>query len=607
MPSTQATCDNNTQARQASFTTQASLPAEEIMHFRSTSPRSTRRGLIAGAIVTGAGFVAPRFAFAQDEASPSAAGETITSISKTDYRAQIEEEFQYTEAATPGGEFVDSNVNDIKTIHPLLADDADSLGTAGLIYDGLFGTDIRTGQPAPTGLADYWEVAPDRRTYTFHLNKDAKWHDGVDITAHDVQFSFDAIANPELASAYAKTMMDATESWRVIDDDTFEVVAKEPLATFLFDLHGFVIPKHIWEDVPIADWATDGGATGQDPSRVVGSGPFKFEEWRPGEVITAVRNDDYYQKAPYFDRYVIRIWPDVTSIVNAFLNGELDATGLQPSDLETVKATEGLEIANYPTRSFSYYMTNLDPAKTELFQDTRVRQALLYGLDRDSIVKDILLDQAIVAHGTQPVISFAYAPDKITTKYNFDPDKAKALLAEAGWADTDGDGVVDKDGEPLAFEMIYPSGSPTTDQIVAYMQDAWRQIGVNTTPRALEFPALVQAISEEHDFEVALLGFGWDPSFIQDAMFGCEQYYKGGFNMVKYCNEQVDKLNAEAKRTFDEDARRDLIIEATNLVNEDLPVAVMHFSKANVGFSDRLQNYKPGSWGQHFEYVWIQQ
>jgi peptide/nickel transport system substrate-binding protein len=252
-------------------------------------------------------------------------------------------------------------------------------------------------------------------------------------------------------------------------------------------------------------------------------------------------------------------------------------------------------------------MTNLDPEKTELFQDVRVRQALLYGLDRESIVHDILLDQAIVAHGTQPVISFAYAPDRITTKYTFDPEKAKSLLAEAGWTDSDGDGIVDKDGEPFAFEFIYPSGTPTTDQIIAYMQDAWRQIGVNATPRALEFPALVQAISEEHDFEVALLGFGWDPSFIQDAMFGCEQSYKGGFNMVKYCNERVDELNAQAKRTFDDDARRELLIEATNLINEDLPVAVMHFSKANIGYNERLQNYKPGSWGQHFEYVWVQQ
>jgi peptide/nickel transport system substrate-binding protein len=122
----------------------------------------------------------------------------------------------------------------------------------------------------------------------------------------------------------------------------------------------------------------------------------------------------------------------------------------------------------------------------------------------------------------------------------------------------------------------------------------------------MEVSALVEILTGDHDFEMALLGFGWSAHFIQDAMFGCAEY-EGGFNMVRYCNERVDELNAEAKRTFDEDARRELIIEATNLVNEDLPVAVMHFSRANSGYSDRLQNFEPSSWGVDLTYVWIQQ
>jgi peptide/nickel transport system substrate-binding protein len=561
--------------------------------------------VLGSTLVAGAGLALPRSLFAQD-ATPAAPMEAITSPRREEFVRQLEEEMGYTDAATPGGTFIDSNVNDIQTIHPLLSDDAASNGAAGLLYDGLIGGDVRTGQPSPSGLADYWEVAADGRTYTFHLNRDAKWHDGVDITAEDVTFSFDALANPELGSSYSQNFLDATESWRAVDEHTVEVVAKEPLVTFLYELHSVVVPKHIWESVPIAEWRTDGGATGQDPSRVVGSGPWKFQEWRQGESISYVRNDDYYQKKPYLDGYMIRIWPDQVSVVNAFLNGELDVVGLEPADVETAKATPGVNVANYPTRNFSFYMTNMDPAKTELFLDTRVRQALFYGLDRESIVSDILLDNAIVAQGTQPVISYAYDPDRITTTYDFDPEKAKALLAEAGWTDSDGDGIVDKDGEPFTFEMIYQSGSPTVDQMIAYMQDAWRTIGVEATPRAMEFSALVEILTGDHDFEMALLGFGWSAHFIQDAMFGCAEY-EGGFNMVRYCNERVDELNAEAKRTFDEDARRELIIEATNLVNEDLPVAVMHFSRANSGYSDRLQNFEPSSWGVDLTYVWIQQ
>ncbi len=132
-----------------------------------------------------------------------------------------------------------------------------------------------------------------------------------------------------------------------------------------------------------------------------------------------------------------------------------------------MQETDGLAVATYPTADFTFYLTNLDPEKTTLFQDVRVRQALLYALDRESIARDILLENALVAHGTQPVISYAYAPERLTTQYTYDPEKAKALLAEAGWADADGDGILEKDGTPFSFEVLYTAGSPTFDQEVA--------------------------------------------------------------------------------------------------------------------------------------------
>lgn len=562
-----------------------------------------QRGWLASALIVVVTLGMPWAALAQD-ATPAASGEAIVSETREEHTARYLEEMAFSEAATPGGTVIDANTGDILTIHPLLADDEYSLDIIELLYHQLVGTDVLTGKPAPTGLADSWEIAPDGRTYTFHLNTEARWHDGTDVTAEDVQFSLDALANLEVGSSYSQSFIDAAESWRVIDEDTVEVVAREPLFTFLYELVSWVIPKHVWEDVLVADWRTDGGATGQDPSRVVGSGPFRFREWLPGESVTLDRNDDYFGKAPYIDTYVMRVWPDQTSIVNALLASEIDAAPLEPADIATIEETDGLAVASFPTPDFTFYMTNLDPEKSPFFQDARVRQALLYGLDREAIATDILLGTAEVANGTQPVLSYAYAPDQMTNTYGYDPERAIALLAEAGWTDSDGDGIVDKDGQPLAFEIIYPSGSPTYDQELAYMQDAWRAIGVDMTPRALEFAALVDTITGDHAFDVAFLGFSWDASFIQDAMFGCAQY-EGGFNVVRYCNEAVDAINAEAKRTLDDEARRALIVEATNLVNDDLPVTVLHFSNDYVGYSERLQNYRPTAWGTDFEYVWI--
>ncbi|MFN8593579.1 MAG: ABC transporter substrate-binding protein [Thermomicrobiales bacterium] len=557
--------------------------------------------IVLGLLLT----LVPAMALAEEApATPIGENSVIRSLTREEYTAAYEDLMGFTPADTSGGNLIAGQIGDIQTLQPLLAEDANTVAIVGLIYQGLIGTDVQTGQPAPTGLADWWEIAPDRVTYTFHLNQDAKWHDGEDVTAEDVQFSFDALANPDVGSAYTQSFLGAVKSWRIVDADTFEVVATEPLSTFLYNLTNWIIPKHIWEGVPVANWRTDGGATGQDPARVIGSGPFRFETWAPGERVSVVRNDAFFAKVPTIDRFTMTVWPDQTAMVNALLNGEVDTAPLAPADVATVADTDGLRVISVPTTGFTFYLTNLDPAKTPLFTDVRVRRALLYGLDREAMARDILLGNAEVANGSQPQISYAYAPERMTTTYTYDPEKARALLAEAGWTDSDGDGVLDKDGVPFQFELIYRSGSATDDQQVAYMQDAWSKLGIAMTPRAMEFPALVAQLSDSHDFAMALIGFGWDASFNQDGMFGCAQY-DGGFNVVRYCNEKVDALNAEAMRTFDEAARRELLIAATDLINEDLPVAVLHFTTTNIGASDRLQNFAPTSWGVDLGYVWI--
>jgi peptide/nickel transport system substrate-binding protein len=569
-------------------------------------PQSRSFGWLATVLVVTTTLIAPWPALAQD-ATPATAGEATVSLTREEFQTQLQEDLQYTEAATPGGTFIDSSLSDIQTLQPLLVEEITTSTVVGQIYETLVGGDVRTGQIAPNQLADYWEVGADGRTYTFHLNQDATWHDGTDFTAQDVVFSADALANSDAGSVYTGSFVDTFDSWRAIDDDTFELVAKEPTYTALFEILSFyIIPRHLWESVPLTEWRTDPGATGTDPSRVVGTGPFKFREWIQGDSVTLDRNDDYYGKVPYLDSYVLRVWPEQTALVNALINGEVDVAALEAADVAALQGNPDIVVAEYPTRSFAYYEFNLDPEVTTMWQDERVRQALLYALDRESIVNDILLGYAEVAQGTQPVVSYAYAPDQIETNYGYDPEQAAALLEEAGWTDTDGDGIVDKDGEAMSFEFLYPQGSAETEQIVAYMQDAWSQIGVDATPRALEFPALIEATTTNPTFDIALYGFLWDASFIQDIMFGCAQY-QVGFNDMKYCNEALDAINAEAKLTFDEDARRELLIQASNIVNDEQPIAVLHFSDALVGINAAIQNYIPSTWGQDLTQIWIQQ
>jgi peptide/nickel transport system substrate-binding protein len=562
----------------------------------------------AATLILAVGLLMPIAVAAQDaspEASPVGIGHEIHSQTREEVKAALKAAFANDQP--PGnteGTFVVGTVGDYQSVNPFLINS--SFDVVQLIYEGLFGGDPRTGEPIPGGLTDSWDIAADGRTYTFHLSKTAKWQDGVDFTAADVDFSFQAMADPATGSTYTGAFNNSVASWKVIDDDTIQIIAKEVRFNFIYDIQGvYILPKHLWQNVPHDKWAVDPGSTGQDPSRVVGTGPFKFVSWTQGQEVRLTRNDAYYDDKPNVKDYVFRIFSDSDAQFNAFLNGEIDVVSLEPQQVATVKGTPGLQSMDYPDRSFDYYEFNLNPSTTTLFQDREVRQALMYALDRDSIVKDIFSGFAEVAQGTQPQISYAYAPEEVTTKYTHDPEKAKQLLAQAGWTDTNGNGTVDKNGQELSFELLYASGSPTLDSLVAYLQDAWKAIGVDMKPKKLELPALNQATTVNPTFQMALYSFYWDATFIQDALFGCAQY-QVGFNDMKYCNPQLDQINQQAKREFDKDKRRALLIQASNIVNDDEPIGLIAFSKGIAGWNDHVHNYHPGAWGnQSYVGVWV--
>jgi peptide/nickel transport system substrate-binding protein len=542
-------------------------------------------------------------------ASPAAEASCTPGPSKTsaEIRQEVEEQFPIEQPANTESTYVTGATGDLQSVNPYIVESDPSLAVVGYVFDSLLGGDPDTGQPVPGGVTDYWELADDCVTYTFHLRTDKVWQDGVDLTADDVAFSFEALSDPALASPYTGQFLDAVASWKVIDADTIEIVSNGVRADFLNNAGFFIIPKHIWESIPRDQWATDPGSTGQDPSRVVGTGPFTFESWTQGQEIRLVRNEQYTPRPVWIKDIVIRIYADGEAQLNAFLTGELDDIGLEPEQVDTVKADPQFTVEDFPYRGFTYYEFNLDPEVTARFQDARVRQAFMYALDRQSIVDNILLGYGEVANGTQPSISYAYAPDQITTKYTYDPEKAKQLLADAGWTDTNGNGTVDKDGVEMDFEFLYPSGAATSDTMVAYFQDAWKAVGIGIKPVAMEFPALIEATTTNPTFEMAMYSFGWDSTFIQDAMFGCDQY-QVGFNDMKYCNPDLDALGEQIKVTVDQDARAQLMIQYSNIVNDEQPVGIINFSVAIAAWNNRLHNSFPGPWGgPGIEYIWIEE
>lgn len=537
-------------------------------------------------------------------ASPVSASETA-SISRETFQKQLLSAYPMQPAQHKGGTIILGESGDISTVNGILANDSTTLNMLSLIFEPLVGVSPIDGRPVPA-LAESWDTSPDGLTYTFHLNKKAKWQDGVDFTADDVKFSFDAVLNPNTGSAYASTVNAAVASYRVVDADTFEITAKDRFVTFFYDVPATVLimPKHIWENVGFESWTFDPGSTGKDTSRVVGTGPFKFKEWVQGDHVTVVRNDDYYDVVPSIDAFTMQVLPDSDSATSALITGQTDIMEIIPAaSTKAVEDTPGRKVDVYDFYQMTMYAMNLDPAKTALFQDQRVRQALFYAVDRDSITKNIFLGFGQAAVGTQPKLSPAYAPDKMTPAYAYDPAKAKELMAEAGW--TLNDGKLMKDGKQFSFTLSYGSGDATTDQIVAYMKQAWEDIGIKVSLDGMDSSAWLNQLNS-HDFDMTLIAFNFGLDGSQSPLFACDAY-KTGFNFMDYCNQTWDQLDAEQKREFDPARRAALLVQQSEIVWQDQPIGPIRFGVARTGYTTRIHNFYPNGYGLLWSlpYIWV--
>ncbi|HWV35630.1 MAG TPA: ABC transporter substrate-binding protein [Thermomicrobiales bacterium] len=542
---------------------------------------------------------------------PNATFETI-SISREDYLAKLKDHFKLEDPGSTGGDVIQVFLTDLATVNPLIAQDLAAGYIIGLVFEGLAQVSPIDGTLAPS-LADSWEISSDGLRYRFHLNPNATWHDGKPVTADDVIATYDALLAPDSLSANRATILSLLASYTKLDDHTVELTSHGRIATFLDQVATVsIMAKHIWDGVAYPDWPADPGSTGQDPKRVIGSGPFTFVEWVQNDHCTVARNDNYWlpDQKPVIDKFIYRVVADASSAQQALLAGEVDINELSSSQIPAfIKDNPDFTITSFATPHMYYYITNLDESKLPFFVDVRVRQALVWALDRDLIASQIFNGYAVRADGSQPPVSPAYAPDRITSIYTYDPEKAKSLLDEAGWTVGD-DGIRQKDGKRFSVEILYTNSSVQNQQIVPYMQDSWKEIGVELTSAAMPFPTMLERLNKG-DFMMSLTGFSFTPDGNQGVMYRCDSFYPAGFNIAKYCNPEYDKLDDEQQRELDPEKRKDLMIEAANILAEDLPNVPLVFDKSTMASDPRLHNYYPTGYFAapvwQFSWVWIEQ
>ncbi len=330
----------------------------------------------------------------------------------------------------------------------------------------------------------------------------------------------------------------------------------------------------------------------------VTSGMFKFDKWEKGQQVTLSRNDNYYRGAPLLDKYVVKNTGSSVAVSNQLKTGEVDIGGIDNSQFDSFATVANVDVKKYTTLSFEFFGYQLDPSKPagKLFSDKQVRQALVYGLDRQAMVDAIYFKQGVVPDSIIPPPLWAFNPN-VKPKYNYDTKKAEQMLDAAGWT-KGSDGIRAKAGQRLKFEIITNSGNKTRESLIVAMQDQWKKIGVDATAKPVDFNGvLVPAITNTRNFDIFMVGFGpfTDPD--ESQLWHSRATNAGGFNGMQFKNARVDKLLDDGVATFDQAKRKQIYAELQDIMADEVPGPILVFAKALVGVNKRVQGTKYSTWG----------
>jgi peptide/nickel transport system substrate-binding protein len=436
-------------------------------------------------------------------------------------------------------------------------------------------------------LARSYEWSDGHKTLTFHLRDDVRWSDGEPVTADDVLFSWQAQTSPEVAwdSAYEKEFIEKVE---VIDPYTVRFRFHHAYSTQLLDANeDYILPRHVWGQVPFAQWRS---RSEWFRDHLVTAGPFLLASWKPQQEIVLARNPDYYDpELPRLDRVVIRIIPDQSSHLTQLLSGGLDySIALSPDDAGRVRAAPDVELISFWGRAFIFVGWN---ERLPLFADRDVRRALTLGIDRATIAKSLWGEFGRVA--TSPIVGGVWGHDDAIQPYPYDPDQARAILRAKGWADHDGDGVLDRDGKPLAFELATNAGNRQRIDATVMIQDQLKRIGVAVTPQILEFQALSARVDAGR-YEAQLAGWVMPTTLDLSYAFHSREI-DGGSNVVAFSDPELDGVLDQIRATPELTEARPLLFRAQEIIHQELPYTFLWESQRLVGVNRRIHGAKPNS------------
>lgn len=484
-----------------------------------------------------------------------------------------------------GDILVRGDIGDASNLIPLLASDSASHAVAGMVYNGLVKYDKNMNIVGD--LAESWDISPNGLVITFKLRRGVRWHDGRPFTAADVLFTYQVTVDPQTPTAYAGDFLKVKKA-EALDDYTFRVTYDKPFAPALISWSSAVLPRHLLAGKDIT----------QSPlsRHPVGTGPYTFKEWVAGQKIVLASNEDYFDGRPYIDGRVTRIIPDTATMFLELRAQNLGMMGLTP--LQYTRQTdnnlfrENFTKYRYLAFAYTYLGYNL---KNPLFADKRVRQAISYAINKDEIITGVLLGLGKPAHGPYKPGTWAYNDN--VKKYPYDPARARALLQEAGWADADGDGVLEKDGRPFAFEILTNQGNETRQKCAEIIQRQLKEVGLSVKIRIVEWSAFVTEFINKRRFDAAILG--WTIPLDPDAydVWHSSKTAPEELNFVSYRNSEADEMLEKGRSAFDQARRKKYYDRFQEILAEDQPYTFLYVPDELIIIANRIRGVAPAPIG----------
>ena len=483
----------------------------------------------------------------------------------------------------------------LRTITPLVSSDAYASEVQSYVIESLLNRDPDTLEWRGL-LAEDWSVSGDGKTITFRLRRDVSFSDGAPLTARDVAFTFEFIMNEVIAAPRERAYLSRIERVTALDDHTVEFFFAEPYFNSL-QLAGAlgILPAHFY-----GRYLENPRVFNESRGLLLGSGPYRLsdpENWTPDQGrVELERNPRYWGPVdPPFDRIVWRVIENDSARLTTFRNQDIDVYGARPREYQRLVDDAALRERTHhfeymgPTAGYSYIAWNQERAgQPTRFADPRVRRALSYMTDVERVIDEVLLGYA--ERAVSPFSPRSPQHDPAHAPIPFDLERARALLAEAGYEDRNGDGILQgPDGRNFEFELTFFQDNEDTRRMVLFLRDLYARAGIVMRPRPTEWSVMLENLNQK-DFDAITLGWtsGIEIDIFQ--MFHSTQTVEGGDNFMSHRNPKLDRLIDAARAEVDEAARMPLWRQAERVLVEDQPYTFLFRRNSLVFVDHRISN-----------------